>query len=144
MLRSSRSLARLTTLSAFLLTVPMAGRLAAQTSAAPLDQNVTRDTVSIPVAPLLDQQAPSAQRVAPAVRGAPLTGLRSAAHSREIERAFVPSPSATRANLGQDRALMVVGAAALITGAIIGGDSGRIIMVGGAVVGLYGLYQYLQ
>ena len=50
----------------------------------------------------------------------------------------------TNAGLGQSRALMIVGGAALVTGAIVGGKPGTIIMVGGAVVGLYGLYQYLQ
>ena len=79
-----------------------------------------------------------------ATSGASLTGLRSGVHSRESARALQPNAAATRANLGQARALMVVGAAALITGAIIGGEPGTIIMVGGAVVGLYGLYQYLQ
>ena len=147
MLRPSRSLARLATLSAFLLTVPMAARLSAQTLAADVSQNVTRDTVSIPIGPMIDQQtpAPVAEPAAQATRGgAPLTGLRSAAHSREVERAFVPNAAATHANLGQARAMMVVGAAALITGAIIGDTPGTIIMVGGAVIGLYGLYQYLQ
>jgi len=146
MLRPSRSLARLTTLSAFLLAVPMAARLSAQTVASDAGQNVTRDTVSIPVAPMVDQQAPvPAEQLAPAARGgAPLTGLRSAAHSRDVQRAFVPNAAATHANLGQARAMIVVGAAALITGAIIGDAPGTIIMVGGAVIGLYGLYQYLQ
>jgi hypothetical protein len=41
-------------------------------------------------------------------------------------------------------ALMVVGGAALLTGLIIGGNAGTAIAVGGAVVGLVGLYQYLQ
>jgi len=49
-----------------------------------------------------------------------------------------------RANLGQARALMIVGGAAILAGAIIGDDPGAIIMVGGAVVGLIGLYEYLQ
>ena len=41
-------------------------------------------------------------------------------------------------------ALMIVGGAAFLAGAIISGDAGTIIMVGGAAVGLYGLYLYLQ
>ena len=41
-------------------------------------------------------------------------------------------------------ALMIVGGAAFLAGAIIGDDAGTIIMVGGAAVGLYGLYLYLQ
>jgi hypothetical protein len=52
--------------------------------------------------------------------------------------------AAARANLGQSRALMIVGAVALVTGAVIGGDPGTLIMVGGAIIGLYGLYEYLQ
>src|SRR6185312_1779943 len=40
--------------------------------------------------------------------------------------------------------LMVLGGVALLTGAIIGGDAGTIIMVGGAAVGLYGLYVQLN
>jgi len=44
----------------------------------------------------------------------------------------------------QPTALMIVGGAAFLAGAIIGGDAGTIIMVGGAAVGLYGLYLYLQ
>ena len=54
------------------------------------------------------------------------------------------APGATRIGLGQARAMMIVGGAALLAGAIIGGDAGAIIMVGGAVVGLVGLYEYLQ
>jgi hypothetical protein len=44
----------------------------------------------------------------------------------------------------QATALMIVGGAAFLAGAIISGDAGTIIMVGGAAVGLYGLYLYLQ
>lgn len=50
----------------------------------------------------------------------------------------------TGAELGQSKAMMVVGLGGLIVGAIIGGTPGTIIMVGGAVVGLVGLYNYLQ
>jgi hypothetical protein len=39
---------------------------------------------------------------------------------------------------------MVVGVAALIAGAIIGDTPGQIVMIGGAVIGLIGLYDYLQ
>lgn len=49
-----------------------------------------------------------------------------------------------RAGLGRPAALMIVGLAALITGAIIGDAPGTIIMIGGAGIGLYGLYHYLQ
>jgi hypothetical protein len=79
------------------------------------------------------------------VAGAPVTGLRAGVHARETQRASQPAIAAAgTANLGQARALMVVGVAALIAGAIIGDTPGTIIMVGGAVIGLIGLYSYLQ
>ncbi|MBA3889222.1 MAG: hypothetical protein H0X64_01715 [Gemmatimonadaceae bacterium] len=46
--------------------------------------------------------------------------------------------------LGQSRALMFVGLATLIAGAVIGDEAGTIIMVAGAGIGLWGLYQYLK
>jgi hypothetical protein len=45
---------------------------------------------------------------------------------------------------GSGVGLMILGGAALLTGAIIGDTPGTIIAVGGAVVGLYGLYVYLD
>jgi len=76
--------------------------------------------------------------------GAPLTGLRAGVHARETARSLQPTAAPAHANLGQARAMMVVGVAGLIAGAIIGGSPGTIVMVGGAVVGLFGLYDYLQ
>lgn len=55
-----------------------------------------------------------------------------------------PAAAPRRAGYGQPVALMVVGGAALLTGLIIGGGAGTAIAVGGAVVGLYGLYEFLQ
>ena len=52
--------------------------------------------------------------------------------------------AAPRKGYGQPVALMVVGGAAVLTGLIIGDAPGTIIAVGGAVMGLYGLYEYLQ
>jgi hypothetical protein len=40
-------------------------------------------------------------------------------------------------------AFMVVGGAALVVGAVIGDDAGTIVMLGGAAIGLYGLYRFL-
>ena len=45
---------------------------------------------------------------------------------------------------GSGVGLMILGGAALITGAIVGDTPGTIIMVGGAIVGLYGLYVFLD
>ena len=44
----------------------------------------------------------------------------------------------------QATVLMIVGGATLLAGAVIGGNAGTIIMIGGAAIGIYGLYLYLQ
>ena len=47
-------------------------------------------------------------------------------------------------NVGKTRAMMGVGLAALLVGIIVGGDIGTIFMIGGGVIGLVGLYRYMQ
>ena len=76
----------------------------------------------------------------------PTAGPTLAAASVAVRHAESPvsAPAPRRGGYGQPVALMVVGGAALLTGLIIGDDAGAAIAVGGAVVGLIGLYQYLQ
>jgi hypothetical protein len=76
----------------------------------------------------------------------PTTGPTLDAASVAVRHAESPvtDAPARRGGYGQPVALMVVGGAALLTGLIIGNDAGTAIAVGGAVVGLIGLYQYLQ
>jgi hypothetical protein len=49
-----------------------------------------------------------------------------------------------RQSAGKPAALMIVGGAAVILGAIIGDTVGTLFMVGGAVAFLYGLFLYLE
>lgn len=49
-----------------------------------------------------------------------------------------------RLGLGQARALMIVGFSAVVIGLIIGDDAGALVAIGGAAIGLYGLYHYLK
>jgi hypothetical protein len=58
--------------------------------------------------------------------------------------AAVPPALDLRQRLRRSEALMIVGGAIFLAGAIIGDDAGTIIMIGGAAVGIYGLYLYLQ
>jgi hypothetical protein len=81
---------------------------------------------------------------APRDVGASLTGLRAGVHERETARPTQPVLFVRTTPQNQARAMMIVGVAALIAGAIIGDTPGTIIMVGGTVVGLIGLYEYLQ
>ena len=48
--------------------------------------------------------------------------------------------SAARMGRREGRAFAIVGGAAVIAGILIGDDAGTVIAIGGAAVGLYGLY----
>lgn len=150
MRRFFRPAAVATLLAVALIAAPSVNRLAAQDhQPANADSAVVAQTNDVPhesAAPAIDLRALTVTAPLIAARTAPLgasvNGLRSAVHVRE---SLAPlSVNAQKANLGQSQALMIVGGAALIVGAVIGDDPGTIIMVGGAIVGLYGLYQYLQ
>ena len=105
----------------------------------------------------LASRTPTADVFAPAAirpSDSTVTATRTAGPSADAARVAVSQPTShelkvsaaaqRRAGLGQPVALMVVGGAALLTGLIIGDDAGTVIAVGGALVGLYGLYEYLQ
>ena len=63
----------------------------------------------------------------------------------QVEPSTTPAPlPPSTAYQRQNQALMILGGAAFLTGAIIGGKAGTVFMVSGAVVGLYGLFKYLQ
>lgn len=73
--------------------------------------------------------------------------LRSAAVAvRHADDAPVAAaPAAPRSgSRGQPEALMIVGGAAILTGIVVGNGAGYAISIAGAVIGLYGLYEYLQ
>lgn len=76
----------------------------------------------------LGPTAPDARLLAPAAATAPRPELplsRAAAHGEGIP-------------------LMAAGGALFVAGAIIGGDAGTLLMVGGAGIGAYGIYIYLR
>ena len=119
-----------------------AGSLAAQGSA----QATAASDQQVPVvaAPVADQ--------APAAMPAPAQAVSLAPFAQNATvgvRALSPTPTSPyatppREKVGSNVALMIVGGAGLIVGAIIGGTAGTIVMIGGGVVGLVGLYRYLQ
>lgn len=98
--------------------------------------------------PVMAQQltapAPVASTVsAPAVSASPrindnVVGVRSAAATAVV----APAPAPQVRNRGT--AMMVLGGAALLVGAVVGGDAGTIVMIGGGIIGLVGLWNYLQ
>jgi hypothetical protein len=64
--------------------------------------------------------------------------------ARETTTAFAPTRSIMAPQRAESGTMMVVGGAALLVGAIIGGKAGTGLMVGGAVFGLVGLWTYLK
>ncbi|HEX2780098.1 MAG TPA: hypothetical protein VHM30_11395 [Gemmatimonadaceae bacterium] len=86
---------------------------------------------------------PAAQPAAPA---GPTIDNATIALKRQADEQSMKAPvvMARRGTGDQATALMIVGGAAFLAGALIRDDAGTIIMVGGAAVGLYGLYLYLQ
>jgi len=63
---------------------------------------------------------------------------------RATATAFVPVPAPEPDRVGRSPAMMIVGGAALLVGAVVGGKSGTIIMITGGVIGLVGLWNYLK
>ena len=82
------------------------------------------------------QPAPAA---GPTVDGS-ATAFRSIASASD----FSALEMQRRQSAGKPVALIIVGGAAILVGAIIGDAPGTLFMVGGAVALLYGLYLYLQ
>src|SRR5688500_4637776 len=110
----------------------------ARAQQAPVQQQ-QQEQLLAPRTPPADVAAPARAPAGPTMDAASVA-VRQPVTSETRE----PNPQARRAGYGQPIALMVVGGAALLAGLIIGGGAGTAIAVGGAVVGLYGLYQYLQ
>jgi hypothetical protein len=75
-------------------------------------------------------------------RGPSLASARVAAHKASSPHG-APPVIQNRSTNRNAVALMAVGGAALVIGAVIGDDAGTLVMLGGAVVGLYGLYLFL-
>jgi hypothetical protein len=105
------------------------------------------------VTPADSAAAPSAPRalrelVRGATPGPSLSAASSGLRAPVADRATVadtePAILARRQRVSQAQALMIVGGATFLAGAIIGDDAGTLIMIGGAGIGIYGLYLYLQ
>ena len=91
-------------------------------------------------------QPTSAQRVTPVAAGprVELTATAMRAQTQRVDSAAMNVAAARRNSMGRPMALIIVGSAAFLAGALIGGDAGTIFMIGGAVTALVGLYQYFE
>lgn len=80
---------------------------------------------------------PRVEMTATAMRRNPVADTAFATDSLEVAMQ-------RRTSTGKPVALMIVGGAAFVLGAVIDEPVGTLFMVGGAVAFLYGLYQYLK
>ena len=88
-------------------------------------------------------QAPAPGPAAAAAPTASLAPTLAATHlgfSSEDHAPLAVSASAARMDAREGRAAAIVGAALVVTGLVVGGDAGTVIAVGGAGLGLFGLY----
>ncbi|MFN2398927.1 MAG: hypothetical protein ABR543_09870 [Gemmatimonadaceae bacterium] len=69
------------------------------------------------------------------------SAVRMPAESVDAEPAFAASSAAA---FTRSHTLMIVGGAIFLTGLIVGDDAGTAIAIGGAAIGIYGLYTYLN
>jgi hypothetical protein len=97
-----------------------------------------RDAATTPTVP-----APAADA---SVAGPTLLGATAAARpahpTRELATRRIASDD--RPHAGRAAALMITGAAGIVVGLIAGGDAEAPLVVGGAVVGLIGLYDWVK
>jgi hypothetical protein len=127
-----------------------AAPLAAQSAGQPDARDTSRATAAMGLTPtsLVDSmtavaEASSEANATPSVtRGPTRESARVAMHAAETRRGAPPILQNKKSNRNAV-AMMVVGGAALLVGAIIGNDAGTIVMLGGAGIGLYGLYLFL-
>jgi hypothetical protein len=101
-------------------------------------QGAAQSLTAMPMAPNVAPTQVQQPQVGPTV-DALTVGVRNV-----VPATTTYAPQRGSAGLGQNEALMIVGGAAILVGAVVGGDAGDIFMIGGAIVGLYGLYKYLQ
>ena len=87
---------------------------------------------------------PDRPNVAPAALGPTPASLSVAVRASAAQTSTTSAPAANRMPQRQSVALMIVGGAAILVGAVVEGKPGTVFMIGGAVIGLYGLYKYLE
>jgi hypothetical protein len=113
--------------------------------ASPVAAQRVTDSPSTRFDALATVQAPVT--VAPTPAAAPsLASVEAAAPvgARLITVASPLAPAPIPRDVGRNPALMIVGGAMMIVGAVVGGDSGTLIMIGGGGIGLFGLWQFLR
>jgi len=95
--------------------------------------------VSHPTAAQAPAPSPAAA-AAPTTSFAPTLAATHLGFSAEDHAPLTVNASAARMGPGEGKAAAIVGGALMITGLLVGGDTGTLIAIGGAGLGLFGLY----
>ena len=113
---------------------------------APQAADIAPTVATAEPAPLTNAFTPAPAAVDAPVAGPTLLGATAAARpahaTRELARRNVVDDN--RPHAGRAAALMITGGAAIVVGLIAGGDAEAPLIVGGAVVGLIGLYDFVK
>ena len=99
--------------------------------------------VTLAVPHLAAAQAPAsspAAAAAPTTSFAPALAATHLSFSAEDQAPLAVNASAARMGPRDGKAAAIVGAALVVTGLVVGGDTGTLITIGGAGLGLFGLY----
>lgn len=126
----------------------LSGRAVAQSANAPdvaaTESAIARTTAVAPLPGSL--AAPSGPVAAGAAVGTSvMLNQRAVGLTRRVASdSTAPAPMMRRETSRTNTALMIVGAAAVILGAAVGDDAGTVLIIGGAGIGLYGLYRFLN
>jgi hypothetical protein len=82
----------------------------------------------------------SAAAATPAASFAPTLAATHLGFSAEDHAPLTVNASAARMGPNEGKAAAIVGGALVITGLLVGGDGGKVIAIGGAGLGLFGIY----
>ena len=136
-------LSLLAAFSVMILPVAVTAQTATAPSAATSEASMTSSALITPNAVEASNRATNSPAAsAGPTNAASAVGIRAPVAARSNAGAAVAADPHLGA--GQNVALMVVGGAALIIGAAIGDTAGVLLAVGGAIVFLYGLYNFIQ
>ena len=122
-------------LAVFIAAAPLAAQSGSTADQAPATTSATSTPSTVVPAPAAERApslAPLAQNMS--------AGVRSNASQQTPAGPLVPSEG----SVGRNPALMIVGVAALLVGAVVGGTAGTVVMIVGGIMGLVGLWNYLQ
>ena len=98
-------------------------------------------TLAVPHPAAAQAPTPSpAAAAAPTTSLAPTLAATQLSFSAENQAPLTVNASAARMSSNEGKATAIVGAAVVVLGLVVGGDTGTVIAIGGAGLGLFGLY----